>query len=125
MGSLAALDMAEQVDAGNVRLEAAVSWHLTSNHFPPHPAFMVAPCVAAILLGQDEDWDADVDLPLGCETHHVVLYVDSETGEYLHPDGSSVLEGCEMDNVVQWRDREDGKVRVGDIIESFRLESFL
>jgi hypothetical protein len=115
MGAAGAQAFAEQVDEGNVSLATAVSWHLTSNHYPPLPAFFVPVAIRAIELGQAEEWDAEIDLPLGCVEHEVVI---ADWNEVEHAT-------CELDNVVQWRGREDGKVRVGDVVESFHLDSFL
>lgn len=114
MGSLSAAAFSEQVAEGNVSLRNAVSWHLTSNHYPPHPTFMVPVAVAAVEAGQDEDWDRQIDLPLGCLDHKVIV---EDWNEIEHAT-------CEIDHVVTWRNG-DTSVRAGDIIESFRLESFL
>lgn len=115
MGSLHALAFSEQVEDGNISLTTAVSWHLTSNHYPPLPTFFIPVAVAAIHAAQNEDWDEELPLPLGCVEHRVVL---SPSNEDEHTD-------CEKEPVVQWRDREDGLVRVADIVESFHLDSFL
>jgi hypothetical protein len=115
MGSLAAADFADQVNEGNIQLRTAISWHLTSNHYPPLPAFFVPVALAAIEAGQDEDWDLEIDLPLGCEDHTVILTEDN----------ADEHKNCEQAHVVQWRGRSDGKVRAGDVIESFHLDSFL
>jgi hypothetical protein len=112
---MGALGMAEQVAGGNASLTTAVSWHLSSNHFPPVPAFMVPVAIAAIEAGNDEDWDRELELPLGCVEHKVVIAGWNETEHAL----------CELESVVQWRDREDGKARAGDVLESFHLDSFL
>lgn len=116
MGSQSARDFAGQVADGNIELAGAVSWHLTSNHFPPLPTFFVPVAIAAIHAAQDGEWDEELNLPLGCVEHTVVITEDENEAE--HRD-------CPKDNVVQWRDREDGKVRVSDVIESFHLDSFL
>ena len=42
--------------------EAALRWHLRSNHYPPVPDAMFDPCVAAIEAARDEDWDRPIDL---------------------------------------------------------------
>lgn len=115
MGRLGALGFAEQVGEGNVSLVTALSWHLTSNHYPPHPAFMVPLAVAAVEAGQDEDWDRELELPKACAEHRVIL---DESNRAEH-------EGHETESVVEWRDRTDGLVRAGDVIESFHLDSFL
>ena len=118
MGSLGAAAFAEQVDEGNVSLRTAVHWHLTSNHFPPHPTWMVPVALAAIGAVQNEDWDFDIDLPLGCQTHTRVLQ------DGICP-GATAHENCIIEPVVQWRDRNDGKVGAGDVIESLHLDCFL
>lgn len=115
MGRLGAAAFAEQVEEGNASLRTAISWHLTSNHYPPLPDFFVPVALRAIELGQAEEWDEEIDLPLGCVEHKVVIADWNETEHAT----------CELDNVVQWHNRADGKVRVGDVIESFHLDSFL
>jgi hypothetical protein len=60
MGRLALDDMLGQgLDIGR-----ALTWHLTSNHFPPIPEVFDA-AVAAIEAGMDEDWDREIQLPEG------------------------------------------------------------
>lgn len=63
MGSIGAAGMAEAVDDGLASLTQALIWHLQSNHYPPHPAFMVPVCLEAIEAAQDEEWDRSIDLP--------------------------------------------------------------
>lgn len=116
MGRLGALAFSEQVEEGNVSLRAALSWHLRSNHYPPLPAFFIPVAERAIELGQAEEWDEDIDLPRFCVEHQTLLDSNEVRAEH---------EGHEDDSVVEWRDRTDGKVRAGDVIESFHLESFL
>lgn len=126
MGRLGALGMAEQVGEGNIALRQAVSWHLTSNHYPPHPSYMVPVALAAIEAGQDEEWDRELELPKGCQTHTVLVRPRSDEDDTLvHANGVPLAEDCVVEAVVQWRDREDGLVRAGDVIESFHLDSFL
>ena len=121
MGSFGAAAFAEQVDEGNLSLTTALSWHLHSNHFPPVPAFMVPVALAAVEAGQDEDWDRELDLPVGCSTHKTVgECVYDKTEQDVADFG-----GCVSEPVVQWQGRDDGKVRAGDVIESFHLDSFL
>lgn len=60
MGRNFATDLAEFVD-----IETAVHIHLTSNHFPPVPTSMVSPCLEAIALANDGDYDELVELPDG------------------------------------------------------------
>jgi hypothetical protein len=60
MGALSATDMAEQVD-----IRTALSWHLTSNHYPPVPTSMIEPCIEAIDAYNDGDPYRDIDLPEG------------------------------------------------------------
>lgn len=62
MGNLQAIEMAE-LSADN--LEVAITWHLTSNHFPPVPTSMVPICVEAINSANKGDWDKLISLPEG------------------------------------------------------------
>lgn len=60
MGYLAAQDMLQHGG-----LDAALSWHLSSNHYPPVP-FMFDAAKAAIEAGDEgEDWDKEIQLPAG------------------------------------------------------------
>lgn len=116
MGSLNALGFADAVNDGQIKLEQALSWHLTSNHYPPLPTFFIPTCIAAIEAGQDEDWDQEIQLPRGCATHQQPTALDA-----THCDAN---DGCEITNIVEWKDGRD-VVRAGDLIESFHLDSFL
>lgn len=62
MGYNAARDM-----AAHAKLETALHWHLTANHYPPHPAFMVGPAVRAVRNARRGDYDKRVRLPRGVE----------------------------------------------------------
>jgi hypothetical protein len=62
MGALSARDMALM---DTVSLRQALSWHLTSNHFPPVPTVMVDTCIEAINNANDGEWDKMVSLPEG------------------------------------------------------------
>lgn len=61
MGHQTALSIAES----GLSLRDQLVWHLTSNHYPPIPTTMVEPCVMAINLASNGDWDARVELPEG------------------------------------------------------------
>jgi len=60
MGNLALRDMLE-----NTELRRALSWHLTSNHFPPVPDIMIDPCIEAIENAKADEWDKLISLPEG------------------------------------------------------------
>lgn len=60
MGALQASEMAAMAD-----LRTALHWHLRSNHFPPVPAEMIDPAIAAIDACVAGDWDTEIDLPEG------------------------------------------------------------
>lgn len=62
MGHMHATEFAGALD-GSVSLEAAIGWHLRSNHYPPHPAFMVPVALAAIEAVNEGDYDRVIDLP--------------------------------------------------------------
>lgn len=63
MGSLFAHELA----SGELGLSLAdsIRLHLTSNHFPPVPVEMVAPCIEAIQAGNEGDFDREIPLPEG------------------------------------------------------------
>ena len=60
MGSVQAAEMAELME-----IESAIAWHLQSNHFPPIPTSMVAPCIEAIENANAGEWNKLVSLPEG------------------------------------------------------------
>jgi hypothetical protein len=57
VGHLHALDILNYTD-----FESALRWHLQSNHYPPVPAAMFDPCVAAIEAANEDDYDRQIDL---------------------------------------------------------------
>lgn len=68
MGYTQAQEMAELLE-----LRQALSWHLTSNHYPPVPSVMIDPCIEAIENANDDEWDKMVSLPNG------ITYKDGRT----------------------------------------------
>lgn len=46
-------------------LDTVLSWHLQSNHYPPHPPIMIPVAKAAIDAANDIDYDRLIDLPEG------------------------------------------------------------
>ena len=50
---------------GDIKLENQIQIHLQSNHYPPVPSFMVKPCIEAINLWNELDYEATVSLPEG------------------------------------------------------------
>ena len=63
MGSNFANDLAL---ADNLEIERQIEIHLSANHYPPVPAFMVQPCVEAIDAVNDAGlWDLEIPLPEG------------------------------------------------------------
>jgi len=69
MGSYFANEMASGVldDLGiHLDLETQIGIHLSSNHYPPVPKFMVAPCIEAIDAVNDAGlWDLEIPMPEG------------------------------------------------------------
>lgn len=61
MGSLQAMEMA----ASGLPLDAALHWHLRSNHFPPVPTAMIGPAKRAIDRMKRGEHDARIRLPDG------------------------------------------------------------
>jgi hypothetical protein len=93
MGSMFAEDLAG--GGLGLTLEGAISLHLTSNHYPPVPTSMVAPCVEAIEAINEGDSDRLITLPDGvywrgeeeapawalAEAHHLDAWLYDEEGE--------------------------------------------
>lgn len=87
MGALSAMDMADQVD-----IRTALSWHLTSNHYPPIPTSMIEPCIQAIDACNEGVSNEDIQLPIGvyykgrdtapawviAEQHHLDFWITEE-----------------------------------------------
>lgn len=61
MGRMAAEEMVSMTD-----VRTALSWHLSTNHYPP-VAFMLQPCLDAIEAVEDGEPSRYVTLPLGVE----------------------------------------------------------
>lgn len=57
MGSLQARDIQNWAS-----LEVSLTWHLTSNHYPPIPTSMVPVCKEAIELAQEYQYTEEQDL---------------------------------------------------------------
>jgi hypothetical protein len=69
MGSNMANEMASGVleDMGiHLDIETQIGIHLSANHYPPVPKFMVAPCIEAIDAVNDLGlWDLEIPMPEG------------------------------------------------------------
>jgi hypothetical protein len=63
MGSNLAYDLAS--DELGLDLETAIGYHLRGNHYPPVPLSMVQPCIDAIDAYYDEDYNREIQLPVG------------------------------------------------------------
>ena len=50
---------------GEVSYDAALTWHLTSNHYPPVPLSMLTACKQAIEACIEEESDRSIELPSG------------------------------------------------------------
>lgn len=90
MGAQGALGFKEQVDLGNVKLENAIRWHLTGNHYPPIPVAMVTPAMKAIAYANEGRWDVRVHLPSG------ILY----KGKYKTAPVSALVESLRLDSFL-------------------------
>lgn len=87
MGTTGALGMVEAVDRGWIDQEGALRWHLTTNHFPPHPEELIPVAIKAIELAQGEEWEENVDLPENIEWKDGRIAVHAwEVIESLHLD---------------------------------------
>lgn len=87
MGHLHAVDIQNYTD-----FETALRWHLQSNHYPPVPAAMYEPCVAAIEAANEGDFERAINLTgiaqyKGADTapawaivdaHHLDAFIDRD-----------------------------------------------
>lgn len=92
MGRAAAEDMSEIGDALGISLRQQLSWHLSSNHYPPVPQSMITPCVNAIEAYNEGEPNRLIDLPDGVswrghsnapataiiEGHHLECFLDED-----------------------------------------------
>jgi len=88
MGHQTALEISES----GLTLEQQLDWHLRGNHYPPIPSSMIKPCVEAIELANQGDWNARVEMPEGVyykgeltapvsaiiEQHHLDAFLDTD-----------------------------------------------
>lgn len=88
MGRMYAEGLAET----SLNLKAQIEIHLTTNHYPPIPAFMADTCIEAIDAGNEEDWDREIAMPNGVtykgqttapawviiEQHHLDSWLEGE-----------------------------------------------
>lgn len=70
MGALQAQEIATLL--GDINRAQALSWHLTSNHYPPVPEFMVPVCEAAIDAYNEGEPDRLINLPEGVSYRGVI-----------------------------------------------------
>lgn len=65
MGRMSAESMKEVADDMGISLRQQLSWHLTSNHYPPVPTSMIEPCIEAIEAVREGDHEREIALPEG------------------------------------------------------------
>lgn len=96
MGSLHAQEFAALVGEGTIGLEAALSWHLGHNHYPPIPDSFIPAAVAAIAAANEGEWDREIELPEGItyrgestapasaiiEQHHLDAFLHNEEDDF-------------------------------------------
>lgn len=88
MGRMQAEEFATAVEDGGISLEAALRWHLGSNHYPP-VLFMADAALEAIEAGNDEDWDREIQMPDG------VRYRGSDSAP-----ASSIIESLHLESFL-------------------------
>ena len=77
---------AEAMMEASITLEQQISWHLTANHYPPVPEFMVQPCIEAIDSANEGDWAKLITLPYGVSWRGLNKAPASAIGEAHHLD---------------------------------------
>ena len=60
MGRMQADAMSEVAD-----IDTALSWHFSSNHYPPLSPSLIGPAKLAIEAANEGDWDKLIELPDG------------------------------------------------------------
>lgn len=86
MGGMHAMEYAESVESGELKLRTALLQHLQYNHYPPVPAEMVDPCIRAINKANAGEWDAKVRMPKGITYKGKTLAPVSAMVENFHLD---------------------------------------
>ncbi len=86
MGRMNALGMAAEVDGGNVVLNSALHWHLTSNHYPPMPVELVSVAEEAIEKADEGEWEHEIEIPDGINFRGRYIVTVSEAVEVMHLD---------------------------------------
>ena len=84
MGRTQAQEMARELP-----IDAALQWHLTSNHYPPLPVALVAPCKRAIQNANRGLWEKKVVMPTGYGFRYSVTT-------------SQMVEGCHLDSFLDY-----------------------
>lgn len=88
MGRMSLEEMDSQMD----NMMQVLTWHLTSNHYPPVPLSMIDPCLVAIGACNEGQPDFQVELPEGVswrgnttapawaivESHHLEYFLDMD-----------------------------------------------
>ena len=100
MGSMQAREMADAVHNSEVSLRAALRWHLSANHYPPVPGYMVPVAEQAIDHANAGEWHHDVDLPEQVTWRgqdHVPVHAVIEA-LHLH----SFIDGVDEEDEVDW-----------------------
>ena len=90
MGRLHAEELASMLDGGELSLEDSVRLHLQSNHYPPIPASMIKPCIAAIDAANSENFDLEIEMP------EDVSYLDGNTAPAW-----SIVETFHLDSWIE------------------------
>ena len=96
MGTTGALGMKESVDNRWIKMEDALIWQLTSNHYPPLPLSLLATCKKAIQYANEGRWNVRVRLPKG------ILAKDG----YKTMPVWKVVESCHLDHFIDGQNPE-------------------
>ena len=82
MGSNFANDLADY-DLG-LDLSTAIGIHLSSNHYPPVPAFMVTPCIEALEGYWEDETNREMKMPEGVSYNGLDTAPDWAVTEQYH-----------------------------------------
>jgi len=78
--------MNQHVQEGDVKLDAALLWHLTSNHYPPVPEAMIPVASKAIEFANCGEWEESIQFPNGWVVNGLEEMSVSKIVEIMHLD---------------------------------------
>lgn len=101
MGNLTAMAIAES----GVTLEQGLSWHLTSNHYPPVPTSMIPACIEAIDAANEQDYQRMIALPIDGVDRNGEPFQITWRGQAEAP-AWAIIEGHHLENFIDYEEED-------------------